>query len=257
VDLSPPSGKYPRSRASFTLTLARVPAQPRMICANALPPSDPQSAVAPLNAIAYLTAAGNLHNDFSLSADLTLREAAKNRGLFYTDWIILGQLGIGTLPFVQVNLMRWKAFKYRPEVSYTWVGPNGKLIYEDSRIILDEQPHNFAVGARGDRLWFKLDGRELCHGSMRDFFGSNPTLAYQLGGEVVRYGDSIDGTATNIRFKSDADPKPARHTFRCEWVDRGVSWNRIGSDEFKVSGIETKGAYTGAKSVSPPGCGRR
>ena len=231
-------------------------AKPQMLCRDALPAAKPQSGRAPDNAVAYLTAAGHLQRDFSLSADLTLEKTPANRGLFYADWIILGEQAAGDVPFVQVNLIRWKRYGYRSEIAYTWMGPDGKLIFQDSRIFLDDRPHRFFVGARGDRISVTLDIREICRASKSRLFG-NATLGYQLGGEVMHYGDSIRGTASNIRFKSDTDAQPKIHHFRCEWVDRGIRWIKTGSDSFRLAGTESKSAMTGVAPVIPNGCGPR
>jgi len=234
---------------------AAYSAQPTMMCSHGRAPGKPQSGAAPLNAISYLTAAGDLQRNFSLSANLVLPKMPSNRGLFYTDWIILGQQGDEVLPFVQVNLLRWKRYDYRPEISYTWMGPNKKLVYQDSTVFLNDKPHNFEIGAQADRMFVRVDNIEVCHGSMYRFFGNNPKLSYQLGGELVHYGDRIEGAATNIRFKSDKDPYPKIHNFRCEWIDRGLHWKKTGIASFRLEGVETKTAKTGVEALIPGGCG--
>jgi hypothetical protein len=224
-----------------------------------LPPAKPQSHAGRLgtrsqvHAIPYLAVSGDLQRNYSLSADLSLKEMPANRGLFYTDWLSLGKLYDPDHGMVGVGLDRWKRFHYRPVVAYTWVTPAGNLVYQDSSLVLDERPHRYALGAVGDRLFVKVDGRELCYGSQRAFFGDRPTLSYDIGGELVHMGDRIDGTATHIRVKRDHDVAPRANTFRCAQSENGLHWIKIGTDAYRVVGTENRTGPSFA-DVIPGGC---
>src|ERR1700722_3303517 len=134
-----------------------------MHCSAELPPAPPHKHdAADVNGASVLYAYGDFRRNFSISADLTLPKVAQNRGVFYADWIILIPRGRASqqflLPFVQINLLRWARFNYRPEVAFTWAGRDGKLIYADSSIFLDERvPHTFGIAVSGPRLTMSVD----------------------------------------------------------------------------------------------------
>ena len=162
-----------------------APAPPQAIPSSAATPrpfdQDP-------HAVPYVYVGGNFHHDFSASALLTLPRVAANRGLFDTDWIMLiryprpGESESAPTPFVQIELMRWKRYEYRPELAYTWTDDQGRLVYADSNIFVDDAtPHRFGIAVHEDALTMSLDGKDVCRAKTSSFFSPGDRFYFQVG----------------------------------------------------------------------------
>jgi len=215
-----------------------------MQCAHELPPAPPNvpDPGPDMNGASVLYAYGPLRKHFGMSADLTLPRVEENRGLFYADWIILISHTTSKRqlqPFVQISLLRWARYGYRPEVAYTWAGPDGKLIYADSDIFLNEltPPHSFGIAVSGATLTMSVDGRDLCHAKTSDFFNFDRPLYYQTGSEVSNYGDQITGTVRDVRLKTDNDSRPHPYTFPCMVQYGALHWTQTTPGTFVASGM--------------------
>ncbi len=217
-----------------------------MHCSAELPPAAPHAHdSADVNGASVLYAYGNFRRNFSISAALTLPKIARNRGVFYADWIILIPRGKASqqflLPFVQINLLRWSRFNYRQEVAFTWAGRDGKLIYADSSIFLDDRlPHTFGIAVSGPSLTMSVDHRTVCVAKTSDFFDFRLPLYFQLGDEVQRYGDRISGTLSHVMVKSDDDARPKSYVFTCMYRGRGLQWVET-----------TPGTFAGEGTLAP------
>ncbi len=211
-----------------------------MTCAEALPAEAPVqlgTGAQAGNATPYIYVDGDLRYDFRLSADLYLPDIPSNTGLFYTDWLLLLPHAQGLQPFVQIETMRWKRYGYRPEVAYTWTQKDGRLVYQDSQIFLDDgKPHTFFIGVHKGTIGMGVDGRTLCTGLAANFFANTAPLFYQVGGEVEQYGDRLDGTVANLQLKSDHDLAPVPIVSRCGYQDRGTAWTYIANGSYQLGG---------------------
>jgi hypothetical protein len=238
---------------------AKPPAYAHILhCEDELPPAPPHThnAVADINASGVIYAFGKLHHHFSLTAELTLPKVPQNHGLFYANWLMLIPLVSAkqqfSVPFVQINFMRWSRYHYRPEVAYTWAGPDGKLIYADSSTFIDgRRPHTFGIAVDGPRISMSVDGHQVCHGRTADFFDFRRPLYYQIGDEVAYYGDRIGGTVTNIRLRSDGQTRPHPYAVTCMYHDRGVGWVQTSPGTFRGEGALDKTKPSGSTGATP------
>jgi len=178
---------------------------------------------------------GDLRKDFGLAATFTLPRSASNRGLFYSNWIILLKYGSGGM--VQLELMRWKKYDYREEVGLTWALPGHELQYRDTGIFLTDSPHRLAITVRGGTIRFLVDGTQVCSTAVSRFFERSDTLYYQIGTEVLLVGDHPIGTVSDIRMKRDVDLNAVPIPTTCIFRGNGVSWEPAGNGMFRAAGV--------------------
>ncbi len=188
-----------------------------------------------LNGQSDLDVGGTLRRDFSLAATFTLPRATANRGLFYSNWLLL--IPVRSSAFVQLELMRWKKYRYRDEIALTWTLPHGQLVYRDTGIFLNDGPHQLSIGVRRSTIAFGVDGRTICSAPERAFFSAADHLYYQIGTEVAQIGDRPVGTVSNIRLKQDGASEPAQVAIQCIYRGYGTSWERGGSGVFTAAGV--------------------
>jgi hypothetical protein len=178
---------------------------------------------------------GRFQTAFGAEARFTLPPQPSNRGLFYSNWIILKPLHGAA--FVQLELMRWKRYAYRDEIGLTWSHSDGKLIYRDTEVFATSGSHRLRVSRTDGDIVFAVDDRVVCRAPSAAFFTSRDQLYYQLGTEVSRYGDRPTGTLSDIRVKRDGDA--TYHTARVSCIYRGygLSWEYAGNGTYRADGV--------------------
>lgn len=187
------------------------------------------------NAISYLLADGALRSRFDLSARIALPRVPANRGLFYSNWLLL--IPFGGRAFVQIELMRWSAFEDRNEVGLTWALPDGRLVYHDTALFPGDGPHRLSLGVRDASLRLGIDGRTICTAPEDAFFTPRDRLYYQIGTEVSTPGDRPSGWVDRIELQTDDDAAPRPYTIRCVYRGLGVEWNAASGGRYIASGV--------------------
>jgi hypothetical protein len=189
----------------------------------------------PTNGMSNIDVGGDLRNDFALSAAFTLPRTNANRGLFYTNWIILLKYPSGGM--IQIELMRWKKYDYRQEIGLTWSLPGHALQYRDTGVFLSNAPHRLGIALRGGAIALLVDGKPVCHAAKSSFFAESDILYYQIGTEVLQVGDRPTGTVSDIRLKRDADLEAVPLKVTCVYRGNGVSWEPAAGGTFLAGGV--------------------
>jgi hypothetical protein len=204
--------------------------------------------------ITVLYVGGRLERDFRVSGRFTLPEARRNRGLFYTDWLLLIPRGHGDEPFVQINLLRWQRYHFREEIALTWELPGQPLTYADTTIFFPKDgTHELAIAMKNDQVVLEADGQTICTGDRRQFFTDAQlrTLYVQVGDEVKAPGDHLVGTVTDLLRKTDDDDAPRPFEITCEARDQGLEWINDGNGAFHGQGTFTPGLPLRETSLDP------
>ncbi len=166
--------------------------------------------------------AGAFASSFGLAGTFTLPRVDGNQGLFYSNWLLLKELK-GNNAFVQLELMRWKKYSYRNEVALTWALPDGELVYRDTGLFVNDDPHELAIAVDGDSVIFAVDGASLCSAPVSTFFPQRKALFFEVGTEVSRPGDKPAGTVSNLRIKQDTGAWKTAYA-SCIYHGYGLSW---------------------------------
>jgi hypothetical protein len=193
----------------------------------------------PTNGMSNIDFFRGLQHDFDLAATFTLPLVPTNRGLFYSNWILLKSWKSNG--FVQLEIMRWKKYGYRSEIGLTWAVPGMHFAYRDTGVFLTAGPHRLDVGVSHGLIRFAVDGRAICHAPYVAIFpplgGKPERLFYQIGTEVEVVGDHPSGDVWDIRLKRDGDALPASAKVSCIYRGYGVSWESLGSGSFRAEGV--------------------
>ena len=189
----------------------------------------------PKNGAANVDLGGHFVSDFGTEATFTLPEVPTNRGVFYSNWILL--IPYKSHAFVQIELMRWKKYQYRQEIGLTWGSVDGALFYRDTEVWLAPGPHRLRISEAGGSIAFAVDGKPICHAPAGAFFTTKDVLYYQLGTEVERYGDRPAGTLSDIRVKDDNDVSYRRADPHCVYRGYGLSWEYSGNGRYEAAGV--------------------
>lgn len=98
------------------------------------------------------------------------------------------------------------------------------------------------------------DANLVCSGRRSAFFAPATDLYFQIGNEVVDYGDQVAGTVENIRLKTDDDPEPKPYTPTCLYRNHGVSWEAEEGGLYRAAGTfraDLPAVFTGLTPDSP------
>lgn len=203
--------------------------------------SGAQSSASSETAQSDLDLAGTFASSFGLAGTFTLPRIAENKGLFYSNWLLLKEQK-GSDAFVQLELMRWSKYAYRNEVALTWALPDGALVYRDTGLFVNDGAHELAIAVNGDDVVFAVDGTSVCSAPVSTFFPQRKSLYFQVGTEVSRPGDKPAGTVTNLRLKEDAGGWKTANV-ACIYHGYGVSWHPNGD----ASAFTATGAFDKTK----------
>ncbi len=188
----------------------------------------------PANALALLYTGGEMQIPYTLQATMTLPRSTTNKGLFYSNWVLLASRD--SRSFVQIELMRWKKFNYRNEIALTWAEPDGVLRYYDTPVFVSDAAHELSISLDGDYITLQADNSVTCAAGVRFFYASSERLYYQIGSEVSEPGDRPTGEIWNIRAGDAAHPLQAIEP-RCSYRGFGLSLEKRGSGRYVPQGV--------------------
>lgn len=198
-------------------------------------PSRTSENALPANGMSNIDFFRGLHQDFSLAATFTLPLDRTNRGVFYSNWLILKSR---TRPgFVQLELMRWKKYNYRQELGLTWAIPGYHFAYRDTGVFLSDTPHRLSIAVKDRAIQFAIDGRTVCRSPISAFFTRTESLFYQVGTEVSELGDHPVGDVSGILLKRQADFVATTPRVTCVYRGYGVTWESIGHGTYRAEGV--------------------
>jgi uncharacterized membrane protein (UPF0127 family) len=240
-----PAGEAAQDGIVDGVRLPEIPAKSRDVpsdspLACSVPLLDPHQAVESSLYISHGSAqsdvdvTGPFHRTFGVEATFTLPAQPLNRGVFYSNSIML--LPLHADSFVQLELMRWIRYDYREEIGVTWLLPSGQLVYRDTGIFVSNEPHRLAIEQRGERLRLIVDGSTICSAPAARFFSPQQVLYYQLATEVERPGDRPSGTLSNIEAFHGPLGRYQPAQPRCVYRGQGLSWHDEGAGRFLATG---------------------
>jgi hypothetical protein len=193
----------------------------------------------PTNGMSNIDFFRGLQTNFSLDALFTLPLVPTNKGLFYSNWILLKSWQ--SKGFVQLEIMRWKKYGYRSEIGLTWAVPGSHFDYRDTAVFLSARPHRLGISVSDGVIRFAVDGKSICSAPLLAIFplrsGKHERLLYQIGTEVEIVGDHPSGEVWNIRLKRDWDATATSPKITCIYRGYGVSWEPSGGGAFAAAGV--------------------
>jgi hypothetical protein len=193
----------------------------------------------PTNGMSNIDFFRGLQTNFDLDALFTLPLVPTNKGLFYSNWILLKSWQ--SKGFVQLEIMRWKKYNYRSEIGLTWAVPGFHFAYRDTRVFLSDRPHRLGISVSDGVIRLAVDGKAICSAPLLAIFplrsGEHERLLYQIGTEVEVVGDRPSGAVWNIRLKRDSDATLASPKVTCIYRGYGVSWEPAGGGAFTAEGV--------------------
>lgn len=189
----------------------------------------------PFNGQSDVDVGGAFRSDFGVEGAFTLPEVPSNRGLFYSNWILL--IPYKRHAFVQLELMRWRKFQFREEIGLTWAFADGALHYRDTGLWVGPGQHRLRIASSSGTLTMSVDGRAICGVPSSAFFAPQDQLYYQLGTEVEHAGDHPAGTLSNILIKDDSDGAYRRADPHCISHVDGLSWDYLGDGRYVADGV--------------------
>lgn len=186
------------------------------------------------NGLGILYTGAGMRAPFALRATMTLPRSNKNKGLFYTNWILLASRS--SKSFVQIELMRWTRFHYRNEIALTWALADGTLQYRDTPVFVSDGPHTLQIAVTGDAIVLSADrNKVICTARLDDVYAPTEDLYYQIGNEVHDPGDGPIGNVWDIQAE-DAEHRWQPVAPRCSYTAYGLSWKQSASGRYTAAG---------------------
>ncbi|HEY0394815.1 MAG TPA: hypothetical protein VGD01_10030 [Candidatus Elarobacter sp.] len=223
--------------------------------------SAPHSNVAPVhqapvadvpNGLALLYVPGPFRSDYEIGAEMRLPPTARNRS-WYTVWLMLVAWPVPHEhePFVQGGLMRWEQNSFALTAFTADEFRGVPLRYADRGDLAGGWHH---VVLRGDATFVELlvDGRHVHRWDRARTFGKRPVYV-QIGAELHRPGDSLEGTIRSITVKRDGDRRPHAEPIVCEHRDRGLRFRQTSPGVFEAAGtfaVEAPGRFIGCRNFA-------